>query len=73
MTRVFVIEINSEWVELETARQRVIKVPAICIPSSACIGDFIYEITETGQFMIDTDITAERKRQIRIFCESLFD
>lgn len=73
MVKGFITDISKDWIILETARKQSMRIPVSLLPAKAVIGDFIYEIPETGQYAIDQHITEQRQRQLRQFSDNLFD
>lgn len=73
MIRGFIVDISADWVMLQTARGQIMQIPVTLLPERAVIGDFIYEIPETGKYAIDALITEQRKRQMRQFSDNQFD
>ncbi len=73
MVKGFIVDLSDEWIILQTARRQTIRIPLAFLPENAIIGDFIYEIPETGKYEVDAQITEQRKRQLRQFSDNLFD
>ncbi len=73
MVKGFINDISDQWVMLQTARNQIIRIPIALLPEKAVIGDFIYEIPESGKYAIDVQITEQRKRQLRQYSDNIFD
>lgn len=73
MVKGFINDISDQWVMLQTARNQTIRIPIALLPEKAVIGDFIYEIPESGKYAIDVQITEQRKRQLRQYSDNIFD
>ncbi len=60
----FVKMIEAQQVLLEDARGQEQRLPLHLLPQGAQIGDYIYEIAETGAYQIDPDITRQRQEEL---------